>query len=67
MSNDELVSKIIMWRSELEKQGTNMGVMSVFDSMCAYLGEQQRMINNHKQSTIDGKIKGLGTVKITKG
>jgi len=38
----ELISKIAMWRSELERQNASQGIMSVFDSICVYLGEQQR-------------------------
>lgn len=39
---NELVNKISMWRKALEERNANMGVMQVFDSMCVYLGEQQR-------------------------
>jgi hypothetical protein len=59
MSNNELVSKIVMWRKELENQGANMGIMAVFDSMCVYIGEQQRKTDNSKWIDSNGKIKGL--------
>lgn len=41
---DELKRKIIMWRTELERQEASQGVMMVFDSICVYLGEQHRKI-----------------------
>lgn len=42
---DELVSKIVMWRNALEERNANMGIMQVFDSICVFLGEQQREID----------------------
>lgn len=45
----ELINNIKMWRSELERQGAGQGTMSVFDSICTYLGEQQRKIEQLEQ------------------
>lgn len=42
VGKQELVNKITMWKSELERQNASQGIMAVFDSMCVYLGEQQR-------------------------
>jgi carbamoylphosphate synthase large subunit len=39
---DELTRKINMWRIALEERNANMGIMQVFDSMLAFMGEQQR-------------------------
>lgn len=41
-SKNELVSKIDLWRKELERQEASQGIMNVFNSICVYLGEQQR-------------------------
>lgn len=41
---EELVKMINMWKRELEKQNAGMGTMSVFDSICTYLGEKEREI-----------------------
>ena len=41
----EMISKISMWKNELERQGASLGVISVFDSICVYLGDQQREID----------------------
>lgn len=40
----ELVSKIRMWRLELERQDATMGQKTVFDSMLVFIGEQHREI-----------------------
>lgn len=40
-SYDEMVRKIVMWRTAFE-QGYNTN--DIFDSICVYLGEQQREI-----------------------
>jgi hypothetical protein len=40
----EMKDKIVMWRKELQKQEASMGIMNVFDSICVYLGEQDRKI-----------------------
>jgi uncharacterized coiled-coil protein SlyX len=41
---EELIKNIVMWRTALEKRNANLGVMQVFDSICVFLGEQQREI-----------------------
>ncbi|MDY0394773.1 hypothetical protein ACFSMW_06685 [Virgibacillus halophilus] len=46
---DDLQRKIIMWKKELERQEASMGVKMIFDSICVYLGEQERK----KQELID--------------
>jgi hypothetical protein len=43
-SNNELINNIVMWRKELERQGASQGVMTVFDSICVYLGETHRRL-----------------------
>jgi hypothetical protein len=42
---DDLVRKIIMWRTELERQKAGLGIMNVFNSICVFLGEQQRELS----------------------
>ena len=44
-SYDEMKKHIIMWRTALED---GYDVKTVFDSMCVYLGEQQREIDRLK-------------------
>jgi hypothetical protein len=34
-----------MFRTELERQGASLGIMSVFHSMCSYLGGESRDLN----------------------
>lgn len=41
-NKQELINMISMWRTELERQNANTEIMSVFDSICFYLGEQKR-------------------------
>ncbi|MGZ9868165.1 hypothetical protein ACU3L3_07060 [Priestia endophytica] len=53
MSINPMINKINTWRKELEKQGANMGIRSVFDSMCVYIGEQQREIEQLKREKED--------------
>ena len=67
-SHEEMVNKIVMWRDALEK---GYGMNTVFDSMCVYLGEQQREIEklnqqvktmkheNKKDDTLSGHLKKL--------
>lgn len=38
----ELARKISIWRKALEDRNANMGIMQVFDSICVFLGEQQK-------------------------
>lgn len=45
MTPEQLKSTCIMFRTELEVQGASMGIMSVFDSMCSYLGGESRDLN----------------------
>jgi DNA repair ATPase RecN len=45
MTPETLKSTCIMFRTELEHQGASMGIMSVFDSMCSYLGGESRDLN----------------------
>lgn len=45
MTPETLKSTCIMFRKELEVQGASLGIMSVFDSMCSYLGGESRDLN----------------------
>lgn len=45
MTPETLKSTCVMFRTELEHQGASMGIMSVFDSMCSYLGGESRDLN----------------------
>ncbi|MEK3838673.1 hypothetical protein [Paenibacillus sp. FSL R7-0128] len=45
MTPETLKSTCAMFRKELEVQGASLGIMSVFDSMCSYLGGESRDLN----------------------
>lgn len=45
MTPEQLTSTCVMFRKEMEVQGASMGIMSVFDSMCSYLGGESRDLN----------------------
>jgi cell shape-determining protein MreC len=53
MKEEELTKKIVMFRTELERQqthsGENLGIKSLFDTMCSYFGEQNREIESLQQ------------------
>ena len=45
MTPEQLKSTCNMFQTELKAQGASMGIMSVFDSMCSYLGGESRDLN----------------------
>lgn len=55
MTPEQLKSKCIMFRNELERQGASLGIMMVFDSMCAYLGEESRGLNKAERQLEDAQ------------
>ena len=48
-SYKDMVNNIVMWRDALEK---GHSVKIVFDSMCSYLGEQQREIDRLRKQVV---------------
>lgn len=66
MTPEQLKSTCIMVRTELERQGATSGIMAVFDTMCAYLGEESRGLNRalaaleEAQQRMERRGKALG-------
>jgi chaperonin cofactor prefoldin len=49
MTDKKLTEKIVMFRNELHLHNPNMGILTLFDSMCVYFGEQYRTIETQKE------------------